>query len=116
MSVDSLAAIRAVQRDAVKKEVLAFRKTGERALYLHFILGHSRAAIVGAKIITTQSFKRARDAYVAGRMVGTVGRPALLHDSTEQNLVNEIQKAQESGKALTRTSLNAWVCKYIPVI
>jgi hypothetical protein len=109
MSHASLDEIRAVQRDAVTREALSFKTPAERALYLHIVLEHKRSAIVGAGIIETHKFKRALDAHNKGRMVAALGQPKYLHDSTEENLILEIRKAQESGRALSKADIAQWV-------
>jgi hypothetical protein len=104
--------IRAVMRDLATRDVLCIESPGEKAVYLHIFLGHKRSAIIGAGVITAQSFKRALDAFAVGRMIGIVGPPSFLHKENEEKLVSEIQKAQEGGKSLSNDDISDWVFSF----
>jgi hypothetical protein len=101
--------IRAVQLDLAMKDVLSFNSPAERAVYLHVILGHKRSAIVRAGVVETHAFKRAMNAYHAGRMLGVVGHPSFLHGATEETLSKEIRKFQEAGKPFSNSDVKEWV-------
>jgi hypothetical protein len=99
----------AVRRDLATRDVLCLNSPGEKAVYLHIVLGHKRSAIVRAGVVETHVFKRALDAFNAGRMIGMAGKPGFLHTANEERLIGEIRTAQDAGKALSHDDIAEWV-------